>query len=148
MTPAALVVVCALELLGRSAHSLPPIHVLAVPPPGVSAHAQAFVNRREGTINLIASAPAFRVAEAAQHTYRSRGLCVERTALKMIASVIVHEEWHLTHGADERGAYLAQLTALTRLGLGPGTHASVGVTRAMQAVLAAGRHAMLQASAR
>jgi hypothetical protein len=33
-----------------------------------------------------------------------------------VASVIVHEEWHLRHGRDERGAYVAQLTALAMLG--------------------------------
>ena len=38
-------------------------------------------------------------------------------------SVIVHEEWHVTHGSDERNAYLAQLTELQRLGSGPGREA-------------------------
>jgi hypothetical protein len=40
------------------------------------------------------------------------------SALAKIASIIVHEEWHLRHGLDEGGAYDAQLLTLTRIGLG------------------------------
>lgn len=137
MSASAIVVVCALGLLGRSADRLPPIKVLDTPPPGVSATAEAFVNRNEGVIYLIASGPSFRVAAAAQHRPGNRGLCVEQSALKMIASIIVHEEWHVKHGSDERGAYYAQLTELNRLRLGPGTWATNNVTRAMRAAVEA-----------
>ena len=137
MSASAIVVVCALELLGRSADRLPPIKVLDTPPPGVSANAEAFVDRNEGVIYLIASAPSFRVAAAAQHRSSTRGQCVERHALKMVASIIVHEQWHLEHGSDERGAYYAQLTELIRLGLGAGTWATNSVTRSMHAALEA-----------
>ena len=137
MSASAIVVVCALELLGRSVDRLPPITVLEGPPPGVSANAEAFVDRHEGRIYLIASAPSFRLAAAAQDRPGNRSQCVERGALKMIASIIAHEEWHVKHGSDERGAYYAQLTELTRLGLGPGTWATNSVTRSMHAALKA-----------
>src|SRR5687768_5350516 len=117
MSSTALVLVCILDLIGRSADQLPPIRILDTRPLSVSANADAFVNIREGVIYLIASAPAFREALSAQ----SRGgECHAREALQMLASIIVHEEWHLKHGADERGAYSAQLIELQRLGLGPG----------------------------
>lgn len=135
MSPAAVVVVCALELLGRSADRLPPIRILDAPPPGVSANAQAFADLGEGVMYLIASAPAFREAELAERSARGRGQCAARSALKMIASLIVHEQWHLEHGRDERGAYEAQLTELNRLGLGAGTWANGDVQRSMRAVL-------------
>ena len=49
----------------------------------------------------------------------------------MIASVLVHEEWHVRHGGDEAGAYAAQQTTLIRLNAGPGTPLYHEVTRAM-----------------
>ena len=146
MTPAALVLVCALELLGRSANQLPPIKIVDNPPPGASANAQGFVNRSEGVIYLIASASAFRAAEAVERANRSRTPCAERAALKMVASVIVHEEWHFNHGTDERAAYEAQISTLNRLGLGPGTGANVNVVRAMQQVIEKERRAKAAAA--
>jgi hypothetical protein len=130
-----MVLVCALDLLGRSADRLPPIRIVPTPPPGVSAGAQGYYDRAAGTIYLIASAPAFREAEAAQGERYRPTTCPARSALRMVASVIVHEEWHAKNGPDERGAYFAQLTELTRLGAGPGSWAYVSVTRAMQTVL-------------
>jgi hypothetical protein len=137
MSSTAFVVMCALNLLGRSPDRLPPIKVVDIAPPYASRNAQGFVNRQEGAIYLVASAPAFRIAEAAERAYRTRGLCVERQALKMIASIIVHEEWHLRHGSDESGAYRAQLIALSRLGVAAGSGMSRSVTLSMQAVLKA-----------
>lgn len=130
-SPAAMVLVCALDLLGRSADRLPPIRILDRPPARVSANANAFVNVQENVIYLIASAPAFRMAQMAQP---SPGHCRGRDAVQMVASIIVHEEWHLKHGADERGAYEAQLTALIRFGVGPGRWAYRSVVRAMSSV--------------
>jgi hypothetical protein len=86
-------------------------------------------------IYLVASAPAFRLAESAQKFYP--GQCAERQALKMVASVIAHEAWHLKHGHDEKGAYEAQLMALNRLGLGPGSPINRSVARAMRSVIEA-----------
>lgn len=135
MAPAAWVLVCALDLLGRSAQQLPPIRIVEARPAGVSANADAFVDHREGgVIYLIASAPAFRTARAAQSAPAE---CRAREALQMVASIIAHEEWHVKHGSDERGAYLAQLTTLQQLGSGPGRWPYASVTRAMQAVVGA-----------
>jgi hypothetical protein len=62
---------------------------------------------------------------------------LEERPVEQIAGTIVHEEWHVRHGADERGAYFAQLMALQQLGLGPGTGVYHNVKLAMRAVLAA-----------
>jgi hypothetical protein len=138
MSSAALVVVCALNLLGRSASQFPPIVLLDLRPPGVSANAEGFVQRTQNVIYLLTDSPAFRAAREAEVT---RGRCWHRESLMKIASVIVHEEWHLRHGPDERGAYQAQLTALALLGAGPGTRLHHYVKRSMQAVLEASRPA-------
>jgi hypothetical protein len=131
MSSAGVVLLCALDLLGLSPDRMPRIHVLDQRPPGVSAHAAAFVNRSEGTIYLLASAPAFRDALAARP---SPSRCNGLDALRMIASIIVHEMWHLKNGPDEEGAYYAQLTELQRLGAGPGRWQYSEVMRALQAV--------------
>ena len=132
MSTAALVVVCALNLLGRSAGQLPPIVLLDATPPGVSPNAEGFVRKNPDTIYLLTGTSSFRSAVSAETT---RGHCWAQQSLKKIASVIVHEEWHLNHGTDERGAYLAQLTALTMLGEGPGRPVFHWVQRSMQSVL-------------
>ena len=132
MSTAALVVVCALDLLGRSAAQFPPIVLLDATPPGVSPNAEGFARKNPDTIYLLTGTSAFRTAVAAEATL---GHCWARKALTKIASVIVHEEWHLNHGTDERGAYFAQLTALTLLGEGPGTPIFHWVQRSMQSVL-------------
>lgn len=124
MTTPAAVLICALDLLGRSASSMPPIELLAGPPPHVSPRTEAFVTRTSRTINLITSAPAFREAR-----------CQNRESLARLASILVHEEWHVRNGSDERGAYEAQLMALMRLGYGPDSSTYYWVKRSMQAVL-------------
>src|SRR6185295_7735067 len=68
-----------------------------------------FVTRNPDTIYLITSTPAFRNAQQGPYAQGSRDAC------RHVASVIVHEEWHLRYGADEEGAYLAQLTMLAAL---------------------------------
>jgi hypothetical protein len=130
MFSAASVVVCALSMLGRSAGTLPPIAFVDVPPPGVSRQADAFVPRAHDTIYLVTSAPAFQTAQRA--SYR----CGERLALAKVASVIVHEEWHIRHGADERGAYEAQVMVL-RATMGFDAESGIvdGVRAAMRATL-------------
>jgi hypothetical protein len=133
MSTAAFVLACALDLLGRSASQFPPLVIIEQPPPEASSHATAFVRHGERAIYLIASSPVLRTAIEAQDSSREcRGL----QTLRLVASSIVHEEWHVTHGSDERGAYLAQLTALQQLGSGPGRWPYESVRRAMTQVLA------------
>src|SRR5688572_13319874 len=136
MSAAGIVLLCALDLLGRSPKSLPPIEILSERPPYASTNVDAFADLRQGVIYLIAWAPSFRRAQSAQ---TSDAECRDLDSLKMVASIIVHEEWHLTHGPDEEGAYFAQLMALQLLGLGPDTVPHAYVKRAMKAVLAARR---------
>jgi hypothetical protein len=131
MTAAEWVLVCALELLGRSADRLPRIEILPTRPSVVSANAAAFVNSAVGTIYLIASAPPFSAA-AAQMKGRE---CRTSDELKAIAGIVTHELWHLEHGPDEREAYLAELSELNRLGVGPGRGPYINALRSMRAAL-------------
>ena len=57
--------------------------------------------------------------------------------MKKLASVLAHEEWHIRNGADESGAYYAQLTTLLRLGVPPDNNVYRSVQRSMQAVVPA-----------
>jgi hypothetical protein len=131
MMSAAAVVVCALSLLGRNADSMPPIEFVDHAPPGVSPRAEAFVYTGERTIYLVTSSPVFDEARLAD-----RSSC-GGNALRKVASILVHEEWHILHGSDERGAYEAQIDMLLRLNIQPGSALLVGVTRSMIAVLGA-----------
>lgn len=133
MSVASFVLVCALDLMGRSASQLPPI-VIVDRPIDATAHAIAFVRAGEPPIYIIGTSPLFRAA--AEENHRRDG-CRGLDVLRLIASAIVHEEWHLRHGADERGAYLAQMTEIQRLGSGPGKWPYEAVRRAMVATLAA-----------
>jgi hypothetical protein len=110
MLTAAAVVVCALDLLGRSSGSIAPIRFLDVPPPGASRNVEAFVMHDPDTIYLITSTETFRAAR------RAVGDPGRREACRHMAGVIVHEEWHLRNGTAEQGAYLAQLTMMMALG--------------------------------
>jgi hypothetical protein len=145
MSPAASVLVCALAMLGRSEARLPPIELVDVRPPDASANAEAFVRPYHNVIYLITSAPVFR---AALSEHRDPCEFRDQQALKKLASIIVHEEWHLKHGSDEKGAYAAQLTELTKMGSGSGSPVYYSVTRAMQAVLKAQSRAPTQILAR
>jgi len=122
MLTAASVVVCALSLLGRSEARMPRIELIDVAPPEVSVGAEAFVRRDTGTIYLITSSNVFQDA-------LSRGDCNESVVMRKLASILAHEEWHVRHGADEKGAYEYQLITLIRLGEQPGS----GVFRSVQA---------------
>ena len=135
MSAAEIVVVCALELLGRSASQFPRIEILETKPPTLSANATAFADLDKRVIYLITSEPPFSIAMEAQSSPKE---CRALDALRMVAGVIIHEEWHLQHGRDERGAYYAQLMALHLLGLGPGTSAYRSVKLAMGSVLRTG----------
>ena len=142
MWTAAAIVVCALDLLGRSAGTFPTIRLIDSPPPGTSAHVEGFVRSGDRTIYLVTSSGTFRDAQASQHR------CGNRAAIRKLASVIVHEEWHVRNGPDERGAYLAQLTALAMLGAGQGTLPYGEVFRAMQAAVSRAAGAALPRHAR
>ena len=131
MLSAGAVLVCALDVLGRGASSMPPIELVDAPPLGASATAEAYVGHSPDTIYLITSSPVFREAASAQPRCRIQ----DHTAFKKIASILVHEEWHIRHGSDERGAYYAQLTTLWNLGLGPETRVYHSVVKSMQQVL-------------
>lgn len=129
---AAAVIACALNVLGRS-HILVPVAVWSTPPPGVSANAEAFVSAEPVTINLIESSEAFQLAQRGVRDPTRRSECVK------LASVIVHEEWHLSNGPDEGAAYLAQLNTLAALGAG--RVMSSGVRRSMLVAVARQRRA-------
>ena len=142
MSTAGFVLACALDLLGRSANQLPPIVILEQRPSEASVNAAAFVRSGDGTIYLIASSAPFRAALQAQDASREcRGL----DALRLLASIIVHEEWHLKNGNDERGAYYAQMTELQRLGVSPDRWAYHSVRRALAATVKAEAQRLEQA---
>jgi hypothetical protein len=132
MMSAAAVVVCALGLLGRTASNFPPIVLLDTRPADVTVTAEAFVRHDPATIYLMTTSVAFRKAQAGN-----------KDALKKLASMLVHEEWHLRNGPDERGAYQAQLAALYLLGVDPGRPLANEVRQSMHVVLAAQRRAGL-----
>lgn len=121
MTTAAAVLVCALALVGRP---LPPIVLLDERPRDASPTAEAFVRRNPDTIYLLTQTDVFH--EARRGSFR---------ALRKLASILVHEEWHLRYNADERRAYEAQLDELLRLGETPDQQLYRGVMRAMRMVL-------------
>jgi hypothetical protein len=129
MWSAATVLVCALDLLGRSASSFPPIVLLDVRPPHVSALAEGFVQADVDTIFVLTSTSAFR------NVQESSNKCGDVNAVRKIASVLVHEEWHVRHGPDERRAYEAQLMALTRMNAGAGNPVYASVLRSMRQAL-------------
>ncbi len=122
MWTAASVVACALAVLGRSEQSMPPIELIDITPPGVSVSAEAFVRSGSGSIYLITSSSVFQTA------LKARMHCTESMAMRKLASILAHEEWHIRHGSDERAAYEHQLITLIRLGLQPGS----GVYREVQ----------------
>jgi len=128
MLSAASALVCALAALNRTASTLPPIEILDSPPPYVSVGTEAFV--RNGTIYVIGSSAVVRYAAG-----RDEGRCGDLFAVKKLASILVHEEWHLTHPGDERGAYYRQLIALQQMGVSPGQSVYRDVQLSMQRVL-------------
>jgi hypothetical protein len=129
MPSAATIVICALALLGRSTNSMPPIELVDVVPNDASPQVEAYVRLPGKTIYLVTSAPVFREAQ------QSSAECGGALALKKLASILAHEEWHIRHGADEKGAYQAQLIALLLVGVEPGSALYTSVVRSMQAVL-------------
>jgi hypothetical protein len=131
--PATFVFACALDVLGRRAASVPPVQFVAQPPPGVSRFAQGYVRPDTGEIVLITSTEAF--------TQARRDRCEDLDAIREVASVLVHEEWHVRHGPDEAGAYDAQLMALFTMGANPDGRLFRKIQQAKLAVLATATHA-------
>ena len=129
MTTAAAVLVCALDLLHRSAESLPRIMFLDERPAGASISAEAFADPVTRTIYILTTSEVFRAAQ------QSPTRCGNLQSVRKLASIIIHEEWHVLNGPDEEGAYAAQLIALTMLGAAD-TPLYNGVRRARDAVMA------------
>jgi len=123
------VFVCALGLLGRSVQSFPPIDFIEHAPAGLSKSVQGYM-APGGRIALITSTSAF------ENARRAMTPCNNIPALREIAGVLIHEEWHVRHGLDEGPAYDAQLTVLAALGAGQGSALYNKIFRAKQAVLA------------
>lgn len=129
------VFMCALGLLARSPQSFPPTQLVETAPVGVSRQAAAYIRRGDAHIVLITSTAAFVNAR------RAGTQCGDLDAIREIAGVLAHEEWHLRHGADEEGAYDAQLTALLFVGAEPDGGLYHKVKQAKSTVLAAARRA-------
>jgi hypothetical protein len=129
MPSAAAIIACALTLLGRSERTMPPIVLVDHAPSHASAGVEAFVSLPDPNIYVVTSSPVFQEAQA------SRAPCGDPEAVKKLASILAHEEWHILHGSDERGAYLAQLTTLLRIGVLPDKALYTSVTRAMLRVM-------------
>ena len=140
MWSAAAVLVCALDVLGRSLATLPPITLIDVPPRGASEGVEAFVRAGENRIYLVTSSAVYRHAQAA------RQRCGNRDSVRKIASIIVHEEWHVRHGSDEREAYHAQLVALLAMGADAGSPLYAAVSRSMRAVTVSPRAPLVAAA--
>jgi len=81
------------------------------------------VRHGSDTIYIVMSTAAFRDAN-----------CGSRKSLVKLASILIHEEYHVRYGPAERPAYEAQLGALTRLGVPPDSSLYIGVVRSMVAV--------------
>jgi len=134
MFSAASALVCALAMLNRSEARMPPIEILDTAPPYVSVGTEAFVRQSTGTIYVIGSSVVVRDASG------SRGRCGDSQAVKKLASILVHEEWHIKHPGDERGAYYRQLIALQELGIKPGSAVYRDVQLSMQRVMELRKH--------
>lgn len=135
MWSAATVLVCALDILGRSAATFPPIQLIDQRPAHVSPLAEAFTLAGVETMFVLTSSDTFR---SIQRTHTQCGAIIP---IRKLASILVHEEAHVRHGSNERDAYEAQLATLRRLGSHPGSLTYTSVARAMKAVLAAERAA-------
>jgi len=126
MWTAEIVLMCALEMLGRSAASFPPIELVATAPAHASPGVEAYVGPRDKKIYLVTTSAAFR------RQMESNTRCGDVMAARKLASVLIHEELHVRENADEKTAYQAQLVRLIMMGSGVGTPPYQEVFRAMQ----------------
>jgi hypothetical protein len=130
MSSAEAVLACVLSLLGRSTDDMPPIQLVSEAPVHASEHVEAYVRPHDPRIYVVTSTTVFKDAQTV-------GVRCGLPAHNKLASILAHEEWHLRHGSDERGAYHAQLMALIRLGVPGDSELYRGVQRSMLAVLEA-----------
>ena len=126
MWTAEVALVCALEVLGRSAGSFPPIELVATAPANASPGVEAYVGPRDKKIYLLTTSSAFR------RLMQTQTRCGDVNAARKLASVLIHEELHIRENASERTAYEAQLVHLIRMGAGVGTPPYQEVFRAMR----------------
>ena len=130
LSAAATALVCALAALNRSAETFPRIEFLDTVPAYASVGTEAFARRSTNTIYIIASSSVVRNAAG-----RQPGQCGDVYEVKKLASILIHEEWHLKNGPDEKSAYERQLIALQAMGVGPGVAVYHDVQMSMLHVL-------------
>jgi hypothetical protein len=126
MWTAEVVLLCALEVLGRSAASFPPIELVATAPANASPGVEAYVGPWDKKIYLVTTSAPFRRQMA------SNTRCGDVMAARKLASILIHEELHIRENASERTAYQAQLLRLILMGAGIGSPPYQEVFRAMQ----------------
>jgi hypothetical protein len=98
----------ALMLAGPPLHPHPPMVLISVLPGTVSPGAEAWtVYDEHGQGDRIFVYTRGRTFQCASTPGRDGDQCLLR-----LASILVHEAWHLRHGPDEAGAYEAQLAFL------------------------------------
>lgn len=125
------VLVFVLALLGGEAKALPQIELVHIRPADASPTAEGYTRRGSNTIYLLTDTPVF------QEALRSQRWDADGAPFVKLASIVMHEAWHVRNGPDERGAYEAQLFTLSRLGAGPGSDLHRIVYQSMQVVLKA-----------
>jgi hypothetical protein len=98
----------AFMLAGPPLHPHPPMVLISVLPGTVSPGAEAWtVYDEHGQGDRIFVYTRGRTFQCASTPGRDGDQCLLR-----LASILVHEAWHLRHGPDEAGAYEAQLAFL------------------------------------
>jgi len=124
-------------IVGPSVNTLP-IALASVAPKAASRGIEAWTEHEGDApprrIFICTESATFRCAASVHDSDRS-------ACLLKLASIIVHEAWHFSHGNDEAGAYQAQITFLILSG---GSSPFVaGVRRARDRVLASQRAAQV-----
>jgi len=129
MWTAEVVLVCALNLLGRSASSFPPIEFVPTAPIEASRWVEAYVGPTDRKIYIVTTTDSFR------RLVQTGNRCGDANAARKMASLLIHEELHIRKGASEKVAYQAQLVRLTALGAGVGSEPYMEVQQAMRYTL-------------
>jgi hypothetical protein len=135
------VLVCALNLLGRSVNTFPSIEFIRTAPVDASAGVEAYVGPTDRKIYIITTSGTF------QTLLGTRYRCGNIMAARKLASVLIHEEAHIRRGATEESAYQTQLLILTALGAGVGSPPYMEVVRAMRHTLKRQQATRLMATA-
>ncbi len=129
MWTAEVVLVCALNLLGRSVNTFPPIEFTQTAPVGASRWVEAYVGPTDRKIYIITTTDSF------QRLLQTKNRCGDIMAARKVASLLIHEELHIRQGASEKTAYQGQLMTLTALGASIGSPPYMEVVRAMNHTL-------------